>query len=101
MDVSLKVDIEGHELDALPQWIESGALEKVFSRVKIFSSSLFPASFRWTRWLLSFTWGEYTDKRSKITMETFIYSRWDRQTLNHLEILLRASKTIDDFENIF
>ena len=25
-----KVDIEGHELDALPQWIESGALEKVF-----------------------------------------------------------------------
>ena len=26
-----KVDIEGHELDALPEWIESGALEKVFS----------------------------------------------------------------------
>ena len=25
-----KVDIEGHELDALPEWIESGALEKVF-----------------------------------------------------------------------
>jgi len=25
----LKVDIEGHELDALPEWIESGALEKV------------------------------------------------------------------------
>lgn len=25
----LKVDIEGYELDALPEWIESGALEKV------------------------------------------------------------------------
>ena len=31
-DVCRKVDIEGHELDALPQWIESGVLEKVFSR---------------------------------------------------------------------
>ena len=27
-----KVDIEGYELDALPEWIESGALEKVFVR---------------------------------------------------------------------
>ena len=26
----LKVDIEGYELDALPEWIESGVLEKVF-----------------------------------------------------------------------
>ena len=26
----LKVDIEGYELDGLPEWIESGALEKVF-----------------------------------------------------------------------
>ena len=24
------MDIEGYELDALPEWIESGALEKVF-----------------------------------------------------------------------
>ena len=29
-NVNRKVDIEGHELDALPEWIESGALEKVF-----------------------------------------------------------------------
>ena len=27
--LDLKVDIEGHEVDVLPQWIESGALEKV------------------------------------------------------------------------
>ena len=25
--IDIKVDIEGHELDALPEWIESGALE--------------------------------------------------------------------------
>ena len=30
LNLDPKVDIEGHELDALPQWIESGALEKVF-----------------------------------------------------------------------
>ena len=30
VDLDPKVDIEGHELDALPEWIESGALEKVF-----------------------------------------------------------------------
>ena len=29
MDIDVKVDIEGYELDALPEWIESGALEKV------------------------------------------------------------------------
>ena len=28
--IDLKVDIEGYELDGLPEWIESGALEKVF-----------------------------------------------------------------------
>ena len=28
--IDRKVDIEGYELDALPEWIESGALEKVF-----------------------------------------------------------------------
>ena len=28
--INRKVDIEGYELDALPEWIESGALEKVF-----------------------------------------------------------------------
>ena len=28
--LTLKVDIEGFELDALPEWIESGVLEKVF-----------------------------------------------------------------------
>ena len=27
--LDLQVDIEGHEVDALPEWIESGALEKV------------------------------------------------------------------------
>ena len=27
--MSTKVDIEGSELDALPEWIESGVLEKV------------------------------------------------------------------------
>ena len=32
------MDIEGYELDALPEWIESGALEKVFQ----FSGILFP-----------------------------------------------------------
>ena len=37
--LTLKVDIEGFELDALPEWIESGVLEKVFFRV------LFPAAF--------------------------------------------------------
>ena len=31
------MDIEGYELDALPEWIESGALEKVFQ----FSDILF------------------------------------------------------------
>ena len=36
--LDLKVDIEGHEVDALPEWIESGALEKVFSLKKVFSS---------------------------------------------------------------
>ena len=30
MDIGFKVDIEGYELDALPEWIESGVLEKVF-----------------------------------------------------------------------
>ena len=30
--ISVKVDVEGYELDALPEWIESGALEKVFVR---------------------------------------------------------------------
>ena len=34
------MDIEGHELDALPEWIESGALEKVF-QVKSCVSLLF------------------------------------------------------------
>ena len=29
LEISTKVDIEGSELDALPQWIESGALDKV------------------------------------------------------------------------
>ena len=28
--IDRKVDIEGYELDALPEWIESGALERVF-----------------------------------------------------------------------
>ena len=28
--IDWKVDIEGYELDALPEWIESGALERVF-----------------------------------------------------------------------
>ena len=28
--IDRKVDIEGYELDALPEWMESGALEKVF-----------------------------------------------------------------------
>ena len=43
MDVCPKVDIEGHELDALPDWIDSGALEKVFSRSSLphFSSFLY------------------------------------------------------------
>ena len=36
----IKVDIEGHELDVLPEWIESGALEKVF-QVKSCVSLLF------------------------------------------------------------
>ena len=36
------MDIEGHELDALPEWVESGALEKVFTTLnKNFSSLLF------------------------------------------------------------
>ena len=35
--IDRKVDIEGYELDALPEWIESGALEKVFQ----FSGILF------------------------------------------------------------
>ena len=29
INLDLKVDIEGHELEALPEWMESGALEKV------------------------------------------------------------------------
>ena len=28
--IDRKVDIEGYELDALPEWMESGVLEKVF-----------------------------------------------------------------------
>ena len=28
--IDRKVDIEGYELDALPEWVESGALERVF-----------------------------------------------------------------------
>ena len=34
------MDIEGYELDALPEWVESGVLEKVF--LFAFLSSLFP-----------------------------------------------------------
>ena len=94
------MDIEGHELDALPQWIESGALEKVFARIKIFISSLFPAYFRWTRWLLSFIWGEYTDKRGKITMGTFVYSMKSK-SWNAMTDTSRTSKIFNDTENLF
>ena len=38
--ILVKVDIEGHELDALPEWIESGVLEKVFARPDPFRSDL-------------------------------------------------------------
>ena len=33
--IDRKVDIEGYELDALPEWMESGALEKVFLSQKV------------------------------------------------------------------
>ena len=56
--IGLKVDIEGHELDALPEWIESGALEKVFLRQELYFTTVY--IFRWTSWPLSFIWGEYT-----------------------------------------
>ena len=56
--VDLKVDIEGSELDALPEWIESGALEKVFPRQELYFTAVYIV--RWTSWPLSFIWGEYT-----------------------------------------
>ena len=79
------MDIEGYELDALPEWIESGVLEKVLFA---FLSSLFPVgvlekfffwfffprcfqlplSFRWTRWPLNFIWGEYMTRKSKLAI---------------------------------
>ena len=40
------MDIEGYELDALPEWIESGALEKVFYCQQPYFGSLSSDSIR-------------------------------------------------------
>ena len=76
MDIGFKVDIEGYELDALPEWIESGALEKVFSSQELYFTPFLSCLYsRWIRWLLSFIWGEYTRRRSEISLGTLlIYS---------------------------
>ena len=42
INLDLKVDIEGHELEALPEWMESGALEKVLQ----FKIGLMPSIFK-------------------------------------------------------
>ena len=98
MNIDFKVDIEGYELDALPEWIESGALEKVFSSQELYFTPVLSCLYsRWIRWLLSFIWGEYTHKRSEISMGNFFYkfttsqSRNDSERhchiLNHLAVL--------------
>ena len=40
--IDRKVDIEGYELDALPEWMESGALEKVFLSQKVIQAKYLP-----------------------------------------------------------
>ena len=40
--IDQKVDIEGYELDALPEWMESGALEKVFLSQKVIQAEYIP-----------------------------------------------------------
>ena len=40
--IDRKVDIEGYELDALPEWMESGALEKVFLSQKVIQAEYIP-----------------------------------------------------------
>ena len=40
--IDRKVDIEGYELDALPEWIESGALEKVFLSQQVIQAEYLP-----------------------------------------------------------
>ena len=59
--IFLKVDIEGSELTALPQWIESGALDKVtFICCSSFSNVFGP---RWSNLLWSFTFHQYTNRK--------------------------------------
>ena len=64
----IKVDIEGHELDALPEWIESGALEKVF---QVKSCVHF---FRWTSWPWSFIWQKYTFSKGGCVLKEVFFS---------------------------
>ena len=40
--IDRKVDIEGYELDALPEWMESGALEKVSLSQKVIQAEYLP-----------------------------------------------------------
>ena len=72
--IDIKVDIEGHELDALPEWIESGALEKVKSWSSLFFLLQYFPIFRWTSWPWSFILQKYTFSKGGCVLKEVFFS---------------------------
>ena len=87
----MKVDIEGSELTALPQWIESGALDKVglaeflisffgprWVKVGFHIAEFFNFSFSWPRWNnlpWNFICRQYTNRKGNVFSSLIKYSK--------------------------